>query len=376
MAFVCSNGRLFSLIKTIIDIPSEKPSGNEFAVGEYIFSFLEKLGFHPQKQVVDTTSFNIICCVAKNPGGKTIMYNGHIDVVPAGDFSLWTSDPYKCTDRDNRLYGRGTCDMKGSVGCMLYLAECLAEGKILPKNNLVLTFTVDEEHHNAGIKRFMQENYDVDYCIIGEPTELDIAIGHRGVSTHMVETYAKNCHIAESDGVRNAIYDALEIVNLIRKKNTELKNHESFLGSPQWKVTQIDGGTKSNVNPNYCRIMADRRFVFGETKETLQNDLDAIIAKLSEEKIKYTIQTYVAPALVSKDCQAVKDVLSVFRIIKEKEPRIKAFEAGCEQSFIQSMGIECIVWGPGSLKQAHKIDEYVEKQQLVDYVNIMVALIG
>lgn len=227
---IVERNRLIEIIKKIVDIPSEKPNGNEMEVGNCIFTFLKNLGFSPIKQTVDEQSFNILCLIKGNSEGKTIMYNGHIDVVPAGDKSLWTNDPYDCKERDDRLYGRGTCDMKGSVGCMLYVAERIAKGKIILEHNLLLTFTVDEENKNAGISRLLKENFDVDYCIIGEPTELDVAIGHRGVSTHFIEVFGENCHIAKSDGYRNAIDDAVKVVEFIEKKNNELREKSSLLG--------------------------------------------------------------------------------------------------------------------------------------------------
>ena len=368
--------RLIEIIKEIVNIPSEKPDGNEMEGGHHIFTFLKNLGFSPIKQIVDEHSFNILCLIKGTSEGRAIMYNGHIDVVPAGNRELWSHDPYDCVERDGKLYGRGTCDMKGSVGCILYVAERIANGEIDLAPDLLLTFTVDEENENKGIIQLIQSDINVDYCIIGEPTELDIAIGHRGVSTHYIELFGQNCHIANSDGHRNAIHDAAKVIEWIEGKNTELRRENSLIGYPQWKVTQVAGGIKSNVNPEYCKITADRRFIFGETKDSLINDLELLKRTFPEMTIQYGLVSYVAPALEKESCRAVHDVQGAILATEGKRHAVKELEAGCEQSFIQHNGIECIVFGPGSLKQAHVIDEFVSITQLIDYVQIISALMG
>ena len=195
-----SEQRVTEILSDLIRRPTDAETG------DYIIDFLTRCGISAEKQDCGDGRFNVVASIPGSTPGRDL-YIGHTDVVPAGDLSAWTTPPFSPAVRGGRLYGRGAADMKGSVAAMLHAAELLA-ALPSPQRGLTMVFDADEECHNTGMKRFLQDPPSGDFAVIGEPSELLLDLGHRGVMAFEAVFRGKSAHAARPETGVNAIDQA------------------------------------------------------------------------------------------------------------------------------------------------------------------------
>jgi len=296
-------------------------------------------------------------------GAPVLEFNGHLDVVPCpGD---WHTPPLKATEKENRFYGRGACDMKGGVAAMCAAFLELYRMKESLPGALRLCFVADEEDSNAGIRAFQEKYPPARMAIIGEPTELQVAIAHRGVGRFVIELEGEERHAALSPAKETAVVEAARAVLALQQMNDSLGlvRHE-VLPPPSMAVTRIQGYEKDNVIPGKVELLTDFRLLPGETEMSaiakVQEALDGAGIR------NYRIRTHFfmpGAALPSQD-SFVETCCSVTGKILNRTQKPMAFGASCEQCFALQAGTRAVIFGPGSLEQAHTVDEFVEISQL------------
>lgn len=380
-------GKIVNLVKALVDFESAAPPGNEYEIGMYLAECLQSLGMEVELQKAAEKRFNVIGRL-KGSGKKpaTLIYNGHIDVVPAGDEKLWTNPPYRCTQVGDRLYGRGTSDMKGSIGAALCAIEVLRRSQVRLEGDLLVALVVDEEVSNLGMKKLLAEGIKADYCLVGEPTNLEIAIGHRGVMAFKISVAGKSVHAAQAGQGINAIYHAAKIIDGVKRLNQEIgKRTHPLFGAATVTATTINGGIKVNVVPDHCEVMVDRRLVPGETKEQCIQEIEIMLEQLKrddeEMNCTYEVTTFCPPGGISESEAIVSLLKKEITGTLGQKPVIKGFEATCEASLVmEGARIPTVIFGPGSIRQAHNIDEYIEIDQLVKateiFANLYVDMLG
>lgn len=361
---VFSREELTNIFKQLIHIPSENPGDFEENIALKIQSILKEEGIASELKYVDDHRANLYVKLEGEMEGKTLLYNGHLDTVPAG--GNWKYDPFSAyEDSEGYIYGRGAADMKSGVAAMLYATICLSRMGYPKKGRLILFLNADEEVFNIGMHQFLKENFAVDYAIISEPTNLDIAIGHKGTARYIIKTKGTAGHAAFVMEPDNAIQKMNAILSTLFQYSDnirKLKPH-NFFGSATSNVTTIEGGITENIIPNSCSIIVDRRLLPGETNEEVLEEYNEL---LSDTNIKYEIdtKTFVSSFLLDKDHSLVKRVYDIVEKNQESV-KIKAFEATCEAPFFAvDKGIPTIIYGPGSLDQAHVTNERVHKSQI------------
>ncbi len=360
--------RLLGIAQDLIRLESDAMRGQEGAAGNYIDTFYRRLGIKAKRQVCDGDRANIVVRIPGKDRGRCMMYSGHIDTVPTGDEKLWKSDPLDPQIREGRLYGRGSCDMKGSVACAMYAAEYMQNHHLQPEMDLLFVYDVDEENTNLGLRRYLETPERTDFIIVGEPTNLRLAVGHRGVMAFTVTIQGKSCHAGQAELGRNAIYAAADVIDAVRRLNKELERiSQEHLGSPSIHVTQIQGGSKVNVVPDKAVVRIDRRLVFGEDRLSCAGQLVQILEKIQEKSgcdCLLEVTTYCPPGKTDVREPALR---AISNLLEEKgiDNTPRAFEASCEAGMLQEkLGCPVVIWGPGSMGQAHKIDEFIELEQL------------
>jgi len=364
--------RTAQLLKELVLRESEAPPGNEAAVGEHLFDFFKNLGYCPEKQYCDSRRFNLLVRIpGKGRNRKTFLYSGHMDVVPAGDYAGWASPPYAPEVRNGRLYGRGSCDMKGSIACMMHFCELLAKNKLVPEHDLLLFLDVDEEHHNLGMKEFLKHPAKADFAVIGEPTEMEIALGHRGVMAFSVTFFGKGAHASQPQNGINSILYAGRFFMEAEKLNREIsKKTDPLLGAGSVGVTMINGGVKVNTIPERCTVQLDRRLTAGETKAGALHQIESLIGKMRRNdpsvRAEVEITTYCPPGRLPEDNPYLEALCEAVMENTGTKPGYTAFTASCEAGLLtQETGIPAVILGPGSIAQAHRTDEYIELSQLL-----------
>lgn len=211
---------LISVIKGLIRCNSENPNKNEEEVATFVKRLLETEGIPSQFIHVAEGRPNVMATIRGRFPGKTIIWNGHLDVVPAGDD--WSMPPYEGRQIQNLIYGRGAADMKGGLASMLYAAILLNRMGNPFKGTIILYFNVDEERENLGMKAFIESDISADYALVGEPTELDVCIGHKGVSRVRLTAIGESSHAASIGPHNNAIYSMSRMVTALEELGKKL----------------------------------------------------------------------------------------------------------------------------------------------------------
>ncbi|MEM2939406.1 MAG: M20/M25/M40 family metallo-hydrolase, partial [Candidatus Bathyarchaeia archaeon] len=158
------------LAKELIKIPSVNPPGDEKEVSELLASHMEKIGLTVELEEIFPNRSNVIATLEGIEGGPTLLFLGHTDVVPVD--SGWSIDPFKAIEKEGKLFGRGSADMKGGLAAMVIAIESLKRSKVTLRGNLIFAAVIDEEVSSYGIRHLIENGLKADYAIIGEPTDL------------------------------------------------------------------------------------------------------------------------------------------------------------------------------------------------------------
>lgn len=356
--------------------------GNELPCAQYLERVLRKGGFSTQVQILEPHACraNVIAAIG-NPDGKTLIYNGHIDVVPAGEG--WSSDPFTAVKRDGRIYGRGACDMKGGVAAMACAGlQLIDEGFPFENGQLILVFVCDEELHDMGIKHYIAspEFVKADYAVISEPSSLEFCVAHRGVVRYNLDIKGVSCHAGVPQNGVNALLNAGHAVLELEKlaKQVSQRKHE-ILPPPTLTPTVIKGGEKDNIVPDLISIQIDRRMLPDETAESCMQEIVQVMDKIKEDLpgFDYEIHPYVSvdAGYVPVDSELVKLCNKVYERTFDKKAVNRDFTGCNDQNFMVKAGIPTLVFGPGSLEQAHTVDEFVSEEELSSSVQYFKELV-
>ncbi len=354
------------LLSKLIAFDTSNLPGNERPCAEFLAEYLSSKGFVTEVQALpeDSSRANIIASIG-NPAGKKLIYNGHIDVVPVSEG--WTSDPFHAEVRDGKLYGRGTCDMKGGVAAMTEAAIALVEdGFDFSGSQLMLVFVCDEELHDRGIKHYIQSDKFVRaaYAVISEPSSLKCCIAHRGVVRYRLSILGKSCHAGVPSNGVNAIVNAGHAILALEALAVRIAQRtHPILPAPTLTPTVISGGTKDNIVPNQVDIQIDRRTLPDESIESCMAEIISEMEYLKEGNadFDYRIEPYVSvnAGYLSPEHPLVGACADTYMSLFGQEMTVCDFNACNDQSYFVNAGVPTLIFGPGNLEQAHTVDEYV-----------------
>ncbi len=307
-------------------------------------------------------------------GDGGLMLCGHTDVVPVQD-QPWTSDPFEMVERDGKLYGRGTCDMKGFIAACVEAAPLLA--KRIGTRPLHFVFTHDEETGCLGARALVEvmkaRKLRPALAIVGEPTSMRVIEGHKGCYEYHTEFKGLEGHGSAPDRGVNAVEYAARYVTRLLDLKTRLKDRtppgSRFV--PPWttiNVGALQGGFAPNVIAGRAVIEWEMRPVVTEDSDFVKADLEAYCADVllpamqavDPEAGITTLTHGEVPGLEPMAHNAARDLVA--ELTGANGTDLVAF--GTEAGLFQSLGIDTVVCGPGSIEQAHKADEYVSRDQL------------
>jgi putative selenium metabolism hydrolase len=274
--------RIVAFLREICAIPSMDSQIGP--VGERVAAEMRALGFD---EVRFDVMGNIIGRVGHGP--TTIVYDSHIDTVGIGDPAAWRWDPFEGKVEDGVLYARGACDEKGSTPGMIYGMALARDLGLAPPDQFTLYYFGNMEEWCDGIapNSFVEVDPKVrpDFVVIGEPTRMLVYRGHKGRLELKITAKGKSAHAASNHLGDNAIYKLLPVIDAISKLEPELGDHE-FLGHGKITVSDMHVKTPSiNAVPDEATIFIDRRMTFGETKEQVRAQLEALIPASQRDSI-------------------------------------------------------------------------------------------
>ena len=338
------------------------PPGNEKRGALCLKEIFDREGIPCEVQDLGDNRANFIASFGE--GDKILEYSGHLDVVPCvGD---WQHTAIGTTEEGDLIYGRGACDMKGGVAAMCSAAISMFRDKTPLNGQIRLTFVADEEDANLGMHAFLDSHKAATYTILGEPTDLHVAIAHRGVGRYYIDLLGHACHAALRSTEETAVAKAARAVMAIEDLNKQLESMtHDVLPSPSIVVTMLQGYEKDNVVPGKVRLLVDFRVLPGmtepQTRKLVQDALDAhgIVG------FELTKHFFMPGGEVAQAHPFVSACVEQAEKLNERKEAPQAFGASCEQCFLVEAGSATVIIGPGSLDQAHTVDEFVEKAQLL-----------
>ncbi|RON15932.1 acetylornithine deacetylase (ArgE) [Pseudomonas brassicacearum] len=303
-----------------------------------------------------------------------IVLSGHTDVVPV-DGQPWTVAPFELTERDGKLYGRGTADMKGYIACVLALVPSLVKATLRMPVHIALSY--DEEVGCLGVRSLLaeleQRPVKPMLCIIGEPTELKPVLGHKGKLAMRCDVHGQACHSAYAPLGVNAIEYAAELIGELGRIGQRLKApklHDARFDPPFSTVQTgvISGGKALNIVPADCRFdfeiralpSFDPNDVVQELKVYAEQQVLPRMRAVSEQSEIRFSELSAYPGLVTDAHSEAAELIAAFS--GSREFGTVAF--GTEGGLFDAAGIPTVVCGPGSMDQGHKPDEFVSLQQL------------
>lgn len=367
---------VISLLKDMVSINSVNPNieggPGEIELSNLIAEYLEKIGLEVHTQDVVDGRFNVMGILKGSGGGRSLMFNGHTDTVGVRNMTI---DPFKPLIENDRLHGRGACDMKGSLTAMMIALKTLVESDINLKGDVLLSAVVGEEYDNVGTKKLISEyrfSKLPDAVIVGEPTSLQLAIKHKGFANIELETEGKAAH----GSVPEKGIDAIEKMAKIIVKLDNLKKacgarKNDLLGTPKMHMSTIEGGREWSVVPDRCLLRLEIRTIPEYTSDKAIEDIREIIEELSSKDpdLKATIKLFLAgePLDTSPDEPVVEALQWAVRKVKGTEPQILGMPYYTEAAlFVGELGTPACLIGAGDIKQAHAADEFVEVSEVVD----------
>lgn len=338
------------------------PPGNEKRGALCLKEIFDREGIPCEVQDLGDNRANFIASFGE--GDKILEYSGHLDVVPCvGD---WQHTAIGTTEEGDLIYGRGACDMKGGVAAMCSAAISMFRDKTPLNGQIRLTFVADEEDANLGMHAFLDSHKAATYTILGEPTDLHVGdcASRRRPLLHRPARHA--CHAALRSTEETAVAKAARAVMAIEDLNKQLESMtHDVLPSPSIVVTMVQGYEKDNVVPGKVRLLVDFRVLPGmtepQTRKLVQDALDAhgIVG------FELTKHFFMPGGEVAQAHPFVSACVEQAEKLNERKEAPQAFGASCEQCFLVEAGSATVIIGPGSLDQAHTVDEFVEKAQLL-----------
>tara|TARA_Y100001936_G_scaffold158060_1_gene154398 strand:+ start:641 stop:1822 length:1182 start_codon:yes stop_codon:yes gene_type:complete len=311
---------------------------------------------------------------AKKSNGKVpIILSGHTDVVPVS--KGWSSDPFKATIKGDKLYGRGSCDMKGFIACALAYAPIFAKSNL--DRDINFSFTFDEETACIGapllIKELKNRGFNKGICIVGEPTNMKIIDAHKGAYEYTTYFEGLAGHSSQPHkGVSAVEYAARYVTKLIelREKLKDRTPKNSIFTPPHstLSIGGIFGGIAHNVIADKCHVKWETRPVVKDDAIFLNNELDKYVNDklLPEMKKIYpesNIKKEIIGEIIGFDRENYSEACEfVSSITGDNSREVVSF--GTEAGLFQEIGISTAVCGPGSIEQAHKIDEFIELNEI------------
>lgn len=397
---------LVAMTADLIRFPTVNPPGEAYRpCAEYVGERLRKAGFgieyiRGEGTPGDTDRYPRVNVVARFDGrapGPCVHFNSHIDVVEAGDG--WTLDPFAGIVKDGRVYGRGACDMKGGLAASIIAVEAfMATWPDFP-GTIEISGTVDEESGGfGGVAHLAKLGYfskpKVDHVIIPEPLNKDrICLGHRGVWWAEIETMGEIAHgsmpFLGDNAVRHmgAVLAAFEeeLYPALERKRTEMPVVPPDARRSTMNINSIHGGQTEDFRPGLpspnvpdrCRLIIDRRFLLEENVEEVKQEVRSILERLKRERPKFDYEIRdlmeVQPTMTARDAPVVKAMAKGIMEVFDREPDYVISPGTYDQKHIARIGHihDCIAYGPGILDLAHRPDEWVAIEDMVQSAKVM-----
>ncbi|MFA7184415.1 MAG: ArgE/DapE family deacylase [Victivallales bacterium] len=326
---------------------------------------------------------NLVGTLKGSGDGKSIILNGHVDTVDIGDPREWQHDPFAGEIDGDLIYGRGTADMKAGVAAMIMAVQCLREAKIDLKGDIIIQCVVDEEGGGNGTLACVDRGYRADAAIITEPTDLKILTCHRGAMHLTLKTSGRATHASMKwDGV-NAIEKMMKIMTALSELEKEwlARKKHRFLPAPTIMFGEIKGGVGASIVPEECELKIDIKYLPHEDAAKVREEVENCIKSVGDvwfqenpPEINWTLNT--SPYETDPKHPIVGKIGEKALQLNGKS-EISGLPSGADARILNNVGkVPTVIFGPGSLKQAHSADEHVSLSEYLKCIEILAMTIN
>ena len=357
-----ASGDAVALARALVRVDSRNPllvpgAPGERAVAELLAGVLDGWGLRVEMHEALPGRPNVVARVGR-PGGRSLMFNGHLDVVGVEGM---THAPWDAAEWGDRIYGRGSSDMKSGVAAM-----CAAAARVADEieGEVIVAAVADEEYESAGTRSMIERGIRADAAIVTEPTGLAIMPAHLGFVWIDVTTHGRAAHGSRWDlGVDAIRHAGLVLAELDRFDADELpKRRHGLLGRPSVHASMISGGSGMSTYPDKCVIQIERRTIPGENPELVRQEIESMCERAGHRRENFRAETRVTfaqePSDVATDAPIVTALQGALRDSNE-EVRIQGMTAWTDAALLNAAGIPAICFGPGDIGLAHAAEEYV-----------------
>lgn len=369
-------------IDTVNEVTSGKPFP-ERALLDLLADIAKEWGFNTAKLPIPTRlhphSYNLLITYESAPDAPWLMFESHADTVGVDGMSI---PPFTPQIKDGRIYGRGVCDTKGSGAAILWALHQYAMQTSQP-NNIAILFVTDEEIGKTGAKAFISEqlpelSWRPEAIIVGEPTELRQVVAHNGVIRWKVRTKGVAAHSSKPSNGKSAISAMAKlIVGFEEGYCAALNATHPLTGAAACSINTITGGVAVNIIPDLCEVELDRRVLPGESSAKVLEEIAGALKTIAERNggISFEmLEPFVDPALDPTVNEKITAIFSKILAASGLSGVPEGAGYGTDASTYSEAGIPAIVFGPGSVTQAHTEDEWLELDQLTRSVEVFRAL--
>jgi acetylornithine deacetylase/succinyl-diaminopimelate desuccinylase family protein len=358
-------GTLARLI-SINSINPEWSGPGEAEIGAFVREFLEKAGLEVWEDEVLPGRSNIMARLPGRDSSRSVLLEAHLDTVSVTDMTIPPFDP---VIKDGRLYGRGSCDTKAGLAAMMIALTSLRAEGATPPCDVYFAAVIDEENAFRGVLRLIdwlhERGIHPEAAIVAEPTELRAVSCNKGVLRWQIETRGLAAHSSKPHLGINAIVTMARVIDHLERHHAALRSRtHPHVGEATCTISLIEGGAQVNFVPERCLITLDRRMLPGETGMTVLSEYEAVLADFRDGEVM------IHPPRLSDEAMETSPDSPLMRsagaILAEMglDPAPAGVPFGCDVTKLHRAGIPGIIFGPGSIDQAHAAVEWVDLDQV------------
>jgi len=368
------------LLKRLIRADSTLEKG-ELGAASIVADELARSGIESELTEWGSNRANVTARVKGTGEVPALLFVCHLDVVPIGE-GEWKHDPFRATETDGKIHGRGSCDMKGGMTAAIAAIRRAVDSQRELKGDVILACTAGEEVDSCGAMKFLEqygcELGDLAGVIVPEPTALDVVTAHRGQLWVRITTRGKTAHGSAPHLGINAIDHMSLLLNELRRYTVSEETHP-ILGTCTLSVDTIHGGKAINVVPDECSIEADIRLLPGVSHEKILSDLKGMLAGLRTRDPQFEGEIAVLRRLEALETDPNSDFAKGICSLLATE-QTRAVPYATDGAHFAPLGSPVVILGPGDEKLCHQPDEYIEISQVqraaAAYEQIILRFLG
>lgn len=363
------------ILQDVIQI--QTVNDNEIAVAEYFKKLLNEYGIDSKLVEYSPTRANLVAEIKGEKPGKVLIFNGHSDVVAAGDPKEWTHPPFAGVIEDGKLYGRGATDMKAGLTALALAMIEIKEQDLLKAGTIRFIITVGEEIGMYGSKQMTEEGYvdDADAIIVGEPKMGNgkIVTAHKGSVQYEIVSYGRSAHSSMPELGINSIQQIVDFIPVANEKIAEAasKGENEKLGRMLNAFTVIDGGDQINSIPAITKLKGNGRTVPEVDNEMFLDALNASIDEINNQ-IEGRLELNIMQNNPAVESDFDTDLIQSFRNVANVEIEPVGMTGATDASNFGRIekDFDLAIYGPGVMEVAHQVDEYVEIEDYLNFIDL------